>query len=72
MNSMHSDEFNIVLVGVHQDSNILHPHSILEESSKWCIISIKNQIRNKLAETEADKRELGRLNKKVIEVNSKL
>ena len=69
---MHSDEFNIALLRIHQDSNILNSHIVLEESSRSCVISIKNQIANKLAETEADREELRRSNKQVIEANSRL
>ncbi len=36
------------------------------------MISIKNQIANKLAKTEADREELRRSNKQVIEANSRL
>ncbi len=68
MKSAHSDEFTIVLVTVHQDSNTLHSHFVLEESCGMYWISIKNEISNKLAETEADEEELKRSNKKVIEV----
>ncbi len=72
MNSVHSDEFTIVLVTVHQDSNTLHSHFVLEESCGMYWISIKNKISNKLAETEADEEELKRSNKKVIEVERRL
>jgi hypothetical protein len=36
------------------------------------VISIKNQIANKLAKTEADREELRRSHKQVIEANSRL
>jgi len=72
MNSIHSDEFNIALFRIHQDSNILNSHIVLEENSSSCVISIKNQIANKLAEMKPDIKELRRSNKQVIEANSRL
>jgi len=36
------------------------------------VISIKNQMANKLAEVKADRKELRQSNKKVIEANSRL
>ncbi len=55
MISLYFDKFTIVFIGVHQDPNILDSHLTLEESSRICVISKKNQRSNKLAETEADK-----------------
>ncbi len=55
---MHFDDFSIVLLGIHQDSNILHSHIVHEESNGSWVISVKNQIANKLAEAEADREEL--------------
>ncbi len=65
---MHSDEFNIALLRINQDSNILNSHIVLEESSRSYVISIKN----KLVEVKADIEELRRSNKQVIEANSRL
>ncbi len=72
MNSMHPDEFNIALLRIHQDSNILNSHIVLEANNRSCVISIKNQIANKLAEMKADIEELRRSNKQVREANSRL
>jgi hypothetical protein len=36
--------------------NILHPHLVLEESSRSYVISMKNQISNELDQIEADLR----------------
>jgi hypothetical protein len=69
---MHPDEFNIDLLRIHQDSNILNSHIVLEANSRSCVISIKNQIANKLAEVKADIEELRRSNKQVREANSRL
>jgi hypothetical protein len=62
MNSMHSDQFNITLLRIQQDSNILNSHIVLEESNMSCVITIKNQISNKLVKAEADREELRRSN----------
>jgi len=69
---MHPDEFNIDLLRIHQDSNILNSHIVLEANSRSCVINIKNQIANKLAEVKADIEELRRSNKQVREANSRL
>jgi ABC-type lipopolysaccharide export system ATPase subunit len=56
MNSVFFDEFNIALLRIHENSNILNSYLVPKERSIFCVISIKNQIANKLAEVEADRR----------------
>jgi hypothetical protein len=53
-----SDEFNIALLKIHPNSTILNSHILLEESSRFCVICIKNQIANKLVVVETDREEL--------------
>jgi len=72
MNSVFSDEFNIALLKIHPNSTIINSHILLQESSRFCVIDIKNQIANKLVVAETYREELRRSKRPVIEANSRL